>query len=43
MSYILDLIALAVIALLVHLRTHRKRRMEGPAPYPKQARGPIAT
>lgn len=42
-SFYSFLLLSAIIALLVHLRTHRKRRAEGPAPYPKQARGPIVT
>ena len=42
-SFYSFLLLSAIIALLVHLRTHRKRRAEIPTPYPKQARGPIVT
>lgn len=42
-SFYSFLLISAIIALTVHLRTHRRKREERPAPYPKRARGPIVT
>ncbi|OUN09979.1 lysylphosphatidylglycerol synthase transmembrane domain-containing protein [Flavonifractor sp. An91] len=42
-SFYSFLVISAIVALAVHLRTRRQRRMEDSTPYPKQARGPIVT